>query len=406
MSWRDELRPASFKGVPFHVLNTTEKGSRRIVSNLFPLQDFPQHQDLGAGLVKHKIVGIVIGADYFAARDALRKVIAEGGTGQLVHPFLGTLNVVCLSWEKRETFKEGGMAAFTMNFELTTETKQPKAVTNTKSAVSRESENVIKSVKVDFAEGFTVSGAASFVKENAESVIGEVSSTVEFVTSKKNAIEGAVSSFNLLKSKFENSISSLVQTPFNLAESMMGMLDGVTSTSLSSLFEVDALQKIASFKDSLNAVNTTTPARIQEANNQTAVVNFITRATLAKEAVAVSNVEFDNYAEAAEVREHLAMRIDDEMTKASDAGQEETYTALSKLQVAVVRDLSDRIIDLPRVTAVTPIITEPTLVIANRLYGDNLDVVETMANDVALRNKVKHQGFVLGGTALEVLSNG
>lgn len=93
------------------------------------------------------------------------------------------------------------------------------------------------------------------------------------------------------------------------------------------------------------------------------------------------------------------------MYKASDAGQSETFIYLGKLQVALVRDITDRVINLPRVMSVKPSETEPALVIANRLYGDDLDIVESMANDIKQRNNVAHPGFIKGGESLEVLSN-
>ena len=47
----------------------------------------------------------------------------------------------------------------------------------------------------------------------------------------------------------------------------------------------------------------------------------------------------------------------------------------------------------------TPQATLPALVIAHRLYGD-----ATRADEVCVRNNVRHPGALRGGMALEVLS--
>jgi prophage DNA circulation protein len=48
-------------------------------------------------------------------------------------------------------------------------------------------------------------------------------------------------------------------------------------------------------------------------------------------------------------------------------------------------------------------VTQPALVLAQRLYGDPASV-EARAAEIVARNKVRHPGFVPGGVALQVLS--
>lgn len=405
MSWRDELRPASYKGVAFHVLQTSKTAARRLVTNQFPFKDVPSHQDLGDGLYTHKITGIILGEGYFTARDNLEKALNSQGVGQLVHPFKGNLNVVCKSYEVSENFKNGGMATFTMTFEESDENNKPQASTNTKAVVVNSSDDVISSVKSDFTREFNVESVTAFVKENAEESLNILNNSIGLATDKKSADQTKVAAFNLLKSKFGVSIPSLVQTPGQLAGDLTNLISSISDISPSKKAETASYQSIAKFSENLPPVIGQTTARLQEAKNQKALEDMVVRTALAKEAEAVSGVEFDNYTQATQIRDDLSGRIEQEMYKASDAGQNETFLSLGKLQVALVRDVTDRVINLPRVMNVKPSETEPALVIANRLYGDNLDIVETMANDIKQRNNVAHPGFIKGGESLEVLSN-
>ena len=118
MSWRDNLRPASFRGVPFFVEGADQQGGRRQAVHEFPQRDDVFVEDLGLRPHEFRIDGYVLGADYMAARDALIQAANEAGPGTLVHPYRGSLTVSCLDWTMRESDREGGIAWVTLTFIL------------------------------------------------------------------------------------------------------------------------------------------------------------------------------------------------------------------------------------------------------------------------------------------------
>lgn len=176
-SWKDGLSGASFRGASFHVLSTETHIGRNIKVNPTPTTLTPNSnstvrtskyspsktgeqrtgggkkssslqservsgvgeqpatrftknieanaatiQDKGRLPEKFLIEGFVIqnndnDYDYFKERDALIEALSTYGPGQLVHPFLGDLNVfVAEPAVIEESFKEGGMAKFRMTF--------------------------------------------------------------------------------------------------------------------------------------------------------------------------------------------------------------------------------------------------------------------------------------------------
>ena len=93
MSWREKLRPASFRGVPFFVDDTSTSTGRKIQLHEYPKRDLPYSEDLGKVSKSYAIRAFVVGEDCFEQRDALLDALEQEGSGTLVHPTLGTINV-------------------------------------------------------------------------------------------------------------------------------------------------------------------------------------------------------------------------------------------------------------------------------------------------------------------------
>lgn len=94
MSWRDELRPASFRGVPFEIVELGGSAGRRVVADELPESDeLPPTYDLGGVRPEYKIRGFVSGLDYLDKREAILAALNAPGPGELVHPWRGRLVV-------------------------------------------------------------------------------------------------------------------------------------------------------------------------------------------------------------------------------------------------------------------------------------------------------------------------
>jgi prophage DNA circulation protein len=71
MGWKENMRPASFRGAGFFIEATDGDVGRRLAIHEYPLQDLPYGEDLGRKARVFKLTGQVIGPDYMAKRDAL-----------------------------------------------------------------------------------------------------------------------------------------------------------------------------------------------------------------------------------------------------------------------------------------------------------------------------------------------
>ena len=58
----------------------------------------------------------MVGDDYADVRDRLIDVCDMPGAGELVHPYLGSLQVACTACSLTERTREGRMARFSLSF--------------------------------------------------------------------------------------------------------------------------------------------------------------------------------------------------------------------------------------------------------------------------------------------------
>jgi prophage DNA circulation protein len=115
-TWRDRLRAASFRGVPFFVDEATGAAGRRYQHHEFPGREKPWAEDLGRQQRRWQVTGYVLGAGYMATRDQLISACERAGAGKLVHPYLGELLVACTGITYRERDEDGGICRFELGF--------------------------------------------------------------------------------------------------------------------------------------------------------------------------------------------------------------------------------------------------------------------------------------------------
>ena len=116
MSWRDDLRPASFRGVPFYVAANSRTNGRRGFTYEFAKGDRSLDEDLGRRVTRVAVSGYVIGDDYDLQADALEAALNREGGGVLILPTLGRMFMRCEFGPRAERKEDGGIAYFEMAF--------------------------------------------------------------------------------------------------------------------------------------------------------------------------------------------------------------------------------------------------------------------------------------------------
>ncbi|SNS05508.1 Mu-like prophage DNA circulation protein [Humidesulfovibrio mexicanus] len=388
-SWRDKLRPGSFRGVPFKVDSHDTAFGRRTATHEYPLRDTPYTEDLGRKAREYTLELLVIGTDYMDARDRLREALEKGGPGELVHPYLGTLEVCARDGGRlRESTREGGMARFTVVFVEAGAELEPDSKKDTAWVVDQASENATKKAETDFSGRFSIAGPLRLLttsKAGLDQLLGGVKSMV-----------GAP--FSELKMA-KDILSSLWGEPSCLAGWITGLFSGLAGldpTTSSSVALALAKGDISARGCGYAGSSPTSALGAQSLANLQALDSLVQVAAIASAARAASGTEYASADDALATRDAVCEAIENAALEASDS----MYPQLADLRAAVVEDLGTRAAALPRLSSYRLPTTTPAVVIAHQLYGD-----ATREGEITARNHVRHPGAVPGGTTLEVLAD-
>jgi prophage DNA circulation protein len=125
-----------------------------------------------------------------------------------------------------------------------------------------------------------------------------------------------------------------------------------------------------------------------QATMQNAMQAACLQAVVVSLALASSSYQPVSYDDAAALRTVVADALDVVITAAADAGQDNAYAALKSLRASVIQDLTVRGASLPTVKTVTFPLSLPSLLIAERLYGD-----AGRADEIAGESGAVHPAF-------------
>lgn len=397
MTWRDQqaansvggqrLR-GSFRGAEFIAPDDDLELGRRTQVHEYPQRDLPYVEDLGRKARRFQLEVFVAGPDYMAARDALIAEIEKPGPGLLTHPYYGTLNVTVVEARVRQSSREGGKATFTLTCIEGGENIFPSTEVDTAATTAAAADAASTSAIAEFARRFSVEGLTGW---SVTALEDEVARTLSGVTQLVGDVAGA--------------IAAEIRAPYNMGGLIVGNIQQIASLA------AEPREALRLYKGLFDAgadspeIAATTATRRQQAQATAALQEF-TRASAVIEACrAASESHFDASDDAMRARDELLDAIEARM-EATDPVTGgpigvELFDALRSLRAAMVQDLRVRGAKLPRITYHTPQATLPARVLAYRIYGD-----ASRAEEIVARNKIRHPGFVPGGVALEVLTDG
>lgn len=104
MAWADDLLEASFRGVVFDCLSTSDSVERALAEHGYPYRDGADVEDMGRGPRRVSVEAIFFGDAYEAALKRFLAVLDEAGAGELVHPVFGAMpQMQAARWQARHS---------------------------------------------------------------------------------------------------------------------------------------------------------------------------------------------------------------------------------------------------------------------------------------------------------------
>lgn len=393
----DNLRPASFRAIPFQVSGSEFEGGRRVQLHEYPQRDKPYAQDMGRAARHIDFDAFVVGADYVDQSNRLLGALEQSGAGQLVHPWFGTLTVNLVNY--RVAFDRGlGQARFTLSFVESGELTFPSAADST-ALLTRQAAGALESASVNrFATAFAVLGQVNYVADAALTAYGKA---LAFLSNPAFLLTSAIGYGSLLGNL--TSLAALFNVPLSLSWNFAGLLD-LSGPAKSGALKHGATTAIAGDK-ALSTVITglvtmvANPAlgappivsgaspSTQQLTANTAAINANARQLLLVQAIGITSyLQCAVYDDIIALRAALAAALDAEALLADD---DDLYQALIAARSAMWRDLTERARNSARLLTYTPAEVLPALVLAYDRYED-----ATRDQEIVDRNRVMHPGFV------------
>lgn len=411
-SFWSQLRPASYQGIPFAVVEGAGSFGRRNAIHEYPYRDTPWVEDLGKSARRFTVSGFLVGDDVIAQRDRLIAACESKGDAQLVHPTLGRLTVALMAFTYRERKEKGRCFEIHFSFVQQGQRLFPQALSDSVSAVKAASDKTAVESAKAFARkiaGALQTGAeaanqvaqdASAWGKQANQTVNDVASVINLAASLPGAIgryagsvPGFVSKNNLSKavSATLNSVigqasstRKAVLLAFNSLSAASLKLDSSSSASFAASAQASVSQLAKAAPTPLDAIRMmgsmamyTPKASIPSASFGSSMAvahaemgNLMRRAALTEMANAVSQYTPASSDEAMQTRDMVIGFLDVEITHAGDQSDDAVYEALRTLRSQVSKDLNQRGAQLPQLVTVQTNLPQPALVLAQRLYRD------------------------------------
>lgn len=411
-NWRDRLKDASFRDVPFKILSATSEGGRRSVLHQYPFDDVPYWEDMGKEANTYQMQAYIVANlgnnfDHFKERDAFIKALEEAGAGTLVHPFLGTKQVGLQGkYKLDESFADGGVARFTITFVNAGRAAQPGTdVTSTGDVEDACTYADSQVVVIKDPSLLDKALAAYEAVQGAIAIIDGVYSTCLQIQSE---VVGAISAVQTALARIRGTIDKLIGFPDQFTAAITetlatyqnlipGMKAGDTSLVTASLSMATSFQGIT------EAVPNTTPERLAQIEIRYWATEAGMAGALSQAIRAAVQVEYTSYDQAKSILDQLITALDWVLDYIGSHSKNDALAqSLEALRPLITNVLLEKGAALPPLKDVMlPGDPQPALALAQKFYGDVVRDQEIIdMNPIMLR----HPGFPQAGGTIRVLS--
>ena len=391
MGWRDDLLPASFKGVSFFVTaSDSPTGNRKSVIEI-PYKKSPEILDTGPKPRIFNFPGFVAGKNYILDRNKFLDTLESDGPGELIHPSLGILWVHAIDYPYNEDFlKTGGVVTFALSFCLVDKYKKYSSQKTTASIIANKSSSALSMLRIYFAKAYDI---IKMPKRLVDKTIGTINTALDVVEAGKDIVRSGtdfVDKINAAKSLTE----ILVRQPSALAQMVSDLVTYSTHT-VDPRSIVDEIQRISDYINTIKEENNSSLYGKQDSANKTALKQLLYTSAVVNAAkqIAIANYESSNIG--IYVHQSWSTHYEAVISMIDDA---ELYMSLNDLNVSIMDFFETTILNLPKVSAFVPNSTTNSLLLSYQIYGD-VDHVD----DIVKRNKIKYPAYIASREPLEVL---
>jgi prophage DNA circulation protein len=392
--WLADYQQASFRGVPFLIRSHERAGGRRVAAHEYPFRDVGSAEDMGRRQITYRLRAYVVGSpsiSYFPARDALQAAFDAPGTGTLVHPFLGSVTVLCATATLSEG-EAGNSAYWDLEFVDSGVTSTPAALIDTQSSFLSGVGSWAQAAVNDYAIGAAIAANPGVLLGAAQTYLGGLAASltglpVGVVSQIGTQIAGLVSSAgagagpvtSVVTGATGDPVAVAVTDVFFAAASAAANNAGTEATSdpvsgqvgLVTTPPSDPSYGLADYSTYASGVTNATPLQAQAENAMVAQFTALVQgAAVAATCQVFASTEFPYAQAAATAASTLLGLLDAQTDAAAAAGDDGATAAWMGLTGLALTDLNARIQQLPALVTYVVAGSLPACVLAQLLYSD------------------------------------
>ncbi|MFJ7109129.1 DNA circularization protein [Pseudomonas sp. NPDC098740] len=401
MSWRDRLLPASFRGVGFWVDQAKTPVGKKGQLHEYPQRDLPFFENLGQQAKIHDLTVFIVGPDCLEQRDKLLKAL-EQGTGELVHPWLGRLQVKVGECDMTHTRQDGGLVTFALKFYPDEPLPFPTATVSTQQVLLVSADHFLGSAVARFEDAMILIKAARIgiadLRNSIKDIYGVIQQQLQPLIDQYKQISDLVKAVKELPKEVVAEFKGLVGDIKELKDFARDGYRGViakVSQQVEAIRKTDA-PKITTGKDTTAAAqalaNLVQDTLLVHAAQWVAAMPVASKvvklgSTPSLEQQAVQPVQRQAVPVADDV---LALRaaLDEAIRQASNKADPAHYQAMTDLRHKLNAHLTAVASSGVRLVSKSFQESFPALVVAYKQLGD-----ATRVEEVIQRNGVVHPGF-------------
>ncbi|BBV67852.1 DMT family permease [Klebsiella sp. STW0522-44] len=416
--WED-LREASFRNVPFYLVDNEGTGGRRAIPRAYPKKEVGWTEDNGAVLTQQQIQGKLIGTRFQKDLEALLRALNTPGPGELVHPWFGIQKVQIGKVTHRLSTEEGGIAY--VNFEVfeAGERLFPSPKENT----SQTTLSAAEAAKEAFANG-DYFAALDGLGEMTDTLLDDMQGLVMNLPT----IPSALTDWIDRAGRFKDLAGVVIAKPGELIRqvtSLTSSIRDIVSEPPWSLRVYDQLKNQWSGERAARSATKTMPANMPvvasspaqgitgmagsvppnvisaSAAMQENITDFrqlVVNAALIAQAEAIATMDFTTSDEAIAAGDNLAQQLGEQAVVAVESGQRELWRTFRDLRFAVVNDVRERGAQLPDTRNLNVTATTTAALLAWRETGDTEN-----RDEIVNRNRLRDPSFILPSRKIEVI---
>lgn len=410
----DSLLQASLGGVGFSVLDISTQTGRRTMRFLFPGHDAATYQDLGEDDGPIMLRGLLYGPDYIEQTKTLQAVFYQPGPYQLVHPWLGSVQVVPVNGQRpRFTLSVNELQICRFEIPLyrfvTPALSQPDTLTRLEgraNSLASDAESWLGAAMQPLMQGQEAFSFAQSWLGNLVGVFSEAVSLTESageigpaVAGELAGIKGALGSAG---GDFPDTASAAVSATVSAWSAAAtpavpsAVAPGAVLTPAPAADPTDVTTSLLSALPAIAKLGTgPTPAAAMAAAVQASVV--------AGAVQAASDINYPSQQEARAMGAQLYSAIDGAIAAAGALAANDplnitpVWRDLLAVKAALAADLNAAIGRLPAVVVINTPRALPLWLVAQYAYGDNPGQIFTMWQDMIARNRVRNPAVLLPG---------